>query len=370
MPRTLIVTVTVALALAASSPLACSPQIVDAVEPSPDAGPTCPDGGSGADRDGDGVPDCADRCPTDSAKTVEGQCGCGLLDPTMVAEGEPTCLDLAALLSHRYTFDGTGTTLVDTSSGADGIVKGTQLTGTGRLTLAGLMNDQYAEMPNRIINRLVANPELAGITFEAWLQWSGGPSWQRIFDFGNNNGPGGNEQGPNGTSYLFLTTRTPQDSVVMPPQPGRIRLAYKRPGGDEAEVTLDATIAMPTGSEMPTQVVAVVDFVSKTMSLYVDGRAVNDVAHFRNPDEVSPTSIEGAYDWSAPVMNSAGAMVLPPGIDLSLIDDSNNWLGRSQFEADNELQGTFYEFRIYAGALAPELIEMSRQAGPDAVFLP
>lgn len=56
---------------------------------------------------------------------------------------------------------------------------------------------------------------------------------------------------------------------------------------------------------------------------------------------------------------------------LSDIHDINNWLGRSQFlaEADEHLDGSSLEFRIYDAALTESEIETSFTEGPDAAFL-
>jgi hypothetical protein len=45
------------------------------------------------DSDGDGVPDCFDGCPSDSAKTSPGACGCGVPDTDSDGDGVPDCLD-------------------------------------------------------------------------------------------------------------------------------------------------------------------------------------------------------------------------------------------------------------------------------------
>jgi len=45
------------------------------------------------DTDGDGVPDCFDGCPADSAKTSPGACGCGVPDTDSDGDGVPDCLD-------------------------------------------------------------------------------------------------------------------------------------------------------------------------------------------------------------------------------------------------------------------------------------
>jgi hypothetical protein len=51
-------------------------------------------------------------------------------------------------------------------------------------------------------------------------------------------------------------------------------------------------------------------------------------------------------------------------VPLSLIDDVNNWLGRSQWN-DAMFQGNFNEFRIWEGALSSEQVAANRAAGPD-----
>lgn len=379
------------------APAACSPQVVDAVDSSiqtggvPNSGGvagstggdsgasgmagtgvTCPDGSSDdADRDGDGSPDCLDSCPEDANKTEDpGRCGCGL--PDSVPDGGPTCADLVAVLAHRYTFEGTGTTVVDSAPGgdADGEVIHTELTGKGTLALAGTTSDQYVTLPNRLLSRLVQTTRSTGsVTLEAWLRWTGGAVWQRIFDFGDNDGPAAGEQGTNGNSYLFLTPRTPlePDLTVWAPQNAKLRVAYKRPGTSEYEVTLDAPIALPSGVD--THVAVVIDGTLQRMSLYVDGKLQNGIAYFRDASSGAFSSTAGVYDWSSPVPSGDGGTVMPPAIDLSLVNDINNWLGRSQFAADAELQGSYYEFRVYSAALSPELVAISFKGGPDAVFL-
>jgi len=45
------------------------------------------------DSDEDGVPDCADACPTDPAKSKPGLCGCGVSDADDDIDGVPNCED-------------------------------------------------------------------------------------------------------------------------------------------------------------------------------------------------------------------------------------------------------------------------------------
>jgi hypothetical protein len=45
----------------------------------------------------------------------------------------------------------------------------------------------------------------------------------------------------------------------------------------------------------------------------------------------------------------------------------NNWLGRSQYQNDEELAGTYHELRIYSRALSSAQISASYTAGPDTL---
>jgi hypothetical protein len=52
------------------------------------------------------------------------------------------------------------------------------------------------------------------------------------------------------------------------------------------------------------------------------------------------------------------------------LNDENNWLGRSQWNGDANLDGVFNEFRIYDYALTQEQAAGNFAAGPDAVNVP
>jgi hypothetical protein len=370
-----------ALALTAGAvvPLACSPQVVDAVEPpaqsfedasdASDAGATCSNGGDALeDSDGDGAPDCDDECDSDPMKVEPGTCGCGLLDPLMLPDGAPSCLDLLGLLAHRYTFIGpAGSRLVvDSVAGRDGDIVDGGVSGSGTLELAGGASENYAGLPNQLISNRTS------VTLEAWLRWRGGPVWQRIFDFGNTDVPEGSQSV--GRTYLFLTPSTPMNETHY--QSGKLRLVYKGAPGAR-ELIAEAPIALPFGGSEPTHVAAVVDVEAKTMSVYINGelqagRAMLAGIVQRNSageEVVVPYELlteNGPYDWNDPPDGGAA----PPPVDLSTIVDVNDWLGRSQYQTDAELSATYYEFRVYAGALSPELIAISHLAGPDPVFLP
>jgi hypothetical protein len=281
-------------------------------DPKKTAPGVCGCGVADTDTDADGTPDCNDLCPADASKTAPGVCGCGLAD---VAQG---CLGLRAALVHRYSFDGSGTTATDSKGTANGTVANTQLTGTGALALSGTTSNQYVDLPNNLLSTLT------NATLEVWVTWTGGGVWQRIFDFGSNNYPEG-QQGT-GRTYLFLTPHGGSSASL------NMRVTFSSSGAG-AETIVSAPLDLPSARAV--HVAVVVDDQNNTLALYQDGVQVGS----------------GTF---------AG--------HLSSLNDINNWLGRSQFTSDPELGGSIDEFRMYDAALTPAQLMTSFMAGPDAAF--
>jgi hypothetical protein len=257
------------------------------------------------DTDLDGPLDCDDACPFDATRIVEGACGCGAAD------------DLPLCLRHRYSFDGLGTTALDSAGTDNGeILGGATLLGDGTLTLAGLASDQYVDLPDGIISSLGSSA-----TFELWLTWTGeGAPWQRIFDFGSSEQAAGLQGG--GVTYLFVT---PSNTINT-----HLRAAFTN-AAPPAERTVNAPTALPF--KVPVHLALVVDGTAATMSMYQDGVAVGSV-------ETLDTT-------------------------LAALDDVNNWIGRSQFIADEEFQGVLDEVRIYGVARNAEQVAAAFAAGPN-----
>jgi len=232
----------------------------------------------------------------------------------------------AESLVHRYTFDGTGTAAVDYVGGADGEVVGATMAGDGTVRIAGRATNQYVDLPNGMLS------VLDSATIETWLVWDGGNPWQRIFDFGDDQSGVEGGQGACSTC-LFLTPRIPDDGGAV------LRLAYQRhPATDVYQETqLDATRTLPMG--VLTHVAVTVDAVSETWAVYIDGA----------------------------LENAQVATAVP--IRLSVINDINNWVGKSQYGADPELGATIEEFRIYARALDAAELQASFDAGPNPTCL-
>lgn len=233
----------------------------------------------------------------------------------------PSESPLGVSILHRYSFTGEGDVALDSRGAAHGQVVATTLAGDGTLPLAGLRSGQYLNLPNHIVSGLT------DATFEVWLTWEGGSGWQRIFDFGSNSA-GEDTPGPTGISYLFLAASTPPDTARQ--LPAMMRLTYSQNGVEDEEVC-DAPGPLPTFAL--THVAVVISRERGTAALYQDGALLVECRMSR---------------------------------PLSAINDVNNWLGHSNFEADVDLTGRYDEFRIYDAALGASEIAASFAAGPNA----
>ncbi len=241
-------------------------------------------------------------------------------------------------LVHRYSFDGVGTTVLDSIGTANGTVVGAAPTGQGTLTLVGLTGDQaqYVVLPHGLLH------ELHDATFEAWINWAGSAAhdgtrtpWQRIFDFGEGTSGIEGEQASGGDalSYLFLTPQTEPRTAA---EEISARVAYQVPHNPQSSSLETVVNTSPLPIDVDTHVGVVIDSGAHRMSLFVNGAIV-------------------------------GATDLVQDDPLSYVYDINDWLGRSQFPADDGFTGTFLEFRVYSVPLTAAQIQASFAAGPDVV---
>ena len=236
------------------------------------------------------------------------------------------CASLKQALVHRYDFEGTGASVMDRVGTAHGGIQGggvlSSINGKGVVNLGGGAAGAYVDLPNGLLS------SLQNATLEAWITWGGGDPWQRIFDFGDSTDAEPEDHPANGKSYLFLTPATDSASG------GLLRAVYSLDGGSAtAETRAEGAQTMPTTLS---QVVVVVDAAGGSLLIYLNG---------------VPSGQQ----------NFSGA--------LSSINDVNVWLGRSQYNVDVELSGTFHDFRIYNAALNAPQIAASFAAGPDPAFL-
>lgn len=196
----------------------------------------------------------------------------------------------------------TGTTAADSSgNGNDGTLmrmgssKWTTGAVGGALEFDG--NNDYVDLPiGSVIN------SLTNCTIATWVNWSGGSSWQRIWDFGTGT-----------TVNMFLTARNSYT--------GTPRFAITISGWtDEDRVT--APDVLTSGWH---HIAVTIDANNSVHSLYLDGALVDENTSPRyTPSDLGNTT--------------------------------QNWLGRSQYSADPYFNGILDDVRIYDRVLSDEEI--------------
>ena len=246
-------------------------------------------------------------------------------------------------LIHRYSFNGeagdaTGATLIDSVGGANGTVlgAGALFTGTGLDLPGGNSNSAaYGDLPNNLIS-----PH-AAVTIEGWVTIdAGGNNWGRIFDFGStqNDGSGGEITGPGNTNgggtagldYFILTASRGGNYDQQ-----RIEVRNEDPAGG-GNTTIDSAVTTTFGNKV----------------------------HFAVTWEDTGPGTSRINYWRDGVKLNIDAAVTS---NLADLNDVNNWLGRSTWLNDGNLDATYDEFRIYDEALTGAQIEASRNAGPDTI---
>jgi len=250
---------------------------------------------------------------------ISAQAGGGAVSEAPASAGARAAADAAtappssaAHLIHRYSFDGQGLRVVDSAGSADGRLEGgAVLDGAGQVTLDGV--DDYVNLPNGLLSGL------RDATLIAWLAWSGGPCWQRVFDFGSTDA--GEDVAGDATSSLFLTPK-------------------RCPGtGPATSFTTTRNEFGSVDSDTPfpllrfAVIAVVVDATNRQLRLYAAGEPL-------------------------------GTGVAP---SLARLSDENDWLGRSQWVQDVYfLRGTYDEFRIYDVALGDAELAALEAAGPNS----
>lgn len=244
-------------------------------------------------------------------------------------------------INHYAFSDTNGTTVTDDIGGAHGTIVGTGFTQSGsQLSLAGGLstdpNAAYVDLPNGLIS---AHTDL---TIEGWFTLDGSRAWSRVFDFGSSTvgeitgvwnpeeyglAPGENS---NGADYILLSAQIG----------GNINQQRWEVRSLGVSTTQDTNVTTTLGEKFHFALV-----------FDEDGNEEND---FLNPALIS-------IYRDGVLLASAGS-----GTFLSDIIDDNVWLGRSNWTADNNTEGTYDDFRIYDTALREAQVINSFLAGPDA----
>lgn len=232
---------------------------------------------------------------------------------------------------HRFSFSNAagaapeGSVVTDSVGGLSAKVMGTGATFTGtKLQLPGGPSSgspAYLDLPNGLIS------SKQRISIEVWSTQTAKTTWSRVMSFGTSTigevTAAGNP-GFNGGAALVVIANAGDSSD------GRlVRNGGTISNGADFRASLGGTV---TG----TQLHQVVEFDPdrKEWRMYRNGYLMECL-----PETQGPTTIP----------------------------DVNNWLGRSEYNGDQNFNGTFDEFRIYNYTLTESQIRGNTLAGPDVV---
>jgi hypothetical protein len=220
----------------------------------------------------------------------------------------------AADLAHRWSFNGD---LKDSVGGKDAVIvdlgasnailSDTEITLTG----GGKGTSDYIDLPDGIVSSLGD-----AVTFEAWATQISVQNWSRIFDFGTSTSE---------NVFMSWTSGTTLNAD---------RVEWLGPNDSDTQDNTNAPYTL--GVEF--HIVCVFD---NGLVTWYTGPADSDTL--------------GEAKGSFQSTNR-----------LSELNDTNNWLGRSQWE-DSTANASWNEVRLWKGALTPEEIEKYHRMGPDGI---
>jgi hypothetical protein len=220
----------------------------------------------------------------------------------------------AADLAHRWSFNGD---LKDSVGGKDAVIvdlgasnailSDTEITLTG----GGKGTSDYIDLPDGIVSSLGD-----AVTFEAWATQISVQNWSRIFDFGTSTSE---------NVFMSWTSGTTLNAD---------RVEWLGPNDSDTQDNTNA----PYTRGVEFHIVCVFDTGLVT---WYTGPADSDTL--------------GEAKGSFQSTNR-----------LSELNDTNNWLGRSQWE-DSTANASWNEVRLWKGALTPEEIEKYHRMGPDGI---
>lgn len=227
---------------------------------------------------------------------------------------------------HRYSFSetgGAGTTLIDSINAQNGtIIDGginDSVAGNGVVLMAGGTKDtsDYPQFPSGLISGAGASGDAGDMTIEIWATQHSVQNWARVFDFGAST-----------TNYVLLSWV--RDSALNQNQ---FRF-FNDPGN-----------------------IAVNDFSAPN--------TLNEEVHYAVvlDDDGGNTGNTGIKIYK----NGLPVSSLSTDLDISALQDTNVWLGRSQYN-DGTANASYNEFRIYDVALSGLEVLSSFKKGADSAL--
>ena len=233
---------------------------------------------------------------------------------------------------HLWDFnEASGNAVIDSIGGQNGSIIGdgaSRISGQVSLPGGSSATAPYIDLPNNLIS------PLTNTTLEGWVTPQGTQSWARVFDFGSSVGgelsaPGG---GGDGLDYIILSFNRGTNANQQ-----RVELRNEDPATGAGQSTIDSDIGQIIGEEF--------HFAVTFEAGAADGGA-NLVSHYRNGDLVASG---------------------PTEINLSDLNDVNNWLGRSNWVNDANAHADYNEFRIHDAALSASEVSSSFATGPTPI---
>ena len=231
-----------------------------------------------------------------------------------------------AKLDHRWSFNGSLNDSVGASTAQvidpdnDALVGGTTTLSSTDLLLGGgaRATSAYAQLGTNLLQS-----KKTPVTLEFWATQASVQNWARIFDFG-----GGT------TDYLFMSWTQ---------------------GTNAATDQVEWVDAVTTGSGNTNQPYTVGTEFHIVMTIE-PGAGANSgtlVTWYSNPANGSDLgSAQGTFSTTN---------------QLAFLNDTFNYLGRSQWPGDNVANARYNEVRIWNGALSPDEREFLHDAGPEVI---
>ena len=231
--------------------------------------------------------------------------------------------------------------MVATIQGNGALLTGSSLTLPGTTT-GGFSNaniSAFVDLPNGILSSKM------NLTVEVWATAVSSKTWQRIFDFGSMAVGDGFGAPGEWTGATAPNNSASSDDLMLAMQSGAALTnsplsESRQAGGTKYQVT--STLTTIAGTEYYFAL-TFTDGAGKY------GSGGGQVAWYRN------AVLVGTVDVPFHLYN---------------LKDVNDWLGRSQFSADNLANISYDEVRIYDNAMAQADVSNSYAAGPNAPFPP
>jgi hypothetical protein len=241
-------------------------------------------------------------------------------------------------LKHRYSFTSNANDSLGSANGTvidPGAI--TSFSG-GQLDLSAIDGQNsnqdpfsvgaFVDLPNGTISGAFTSGTNRAASFETWVTVETHRPWAEIYAFGTSNCGENSSCSGSDTDYITLIPFNGAGSGTL------WTVGHPAFGGD---APADAGVVLPIDVEQ--HILSVFD---------------------HNDTTAGPNGTIRQYLNGRP----AGQTAIHPNLQLDVMMDDNNWLGRSQWP-DPLFDGSFNEFRIYDHATSADQVALNNVLGPD-----